>query len=501
MIGSAQILPGGGGGGGSTAGLTQATWYLSAAGSVQNSGIDAAHPIPASDLQRRIGRHLGTIPQSITITNLDATPRIAFDIALANGCTCELIQANQTVALAGLTLSTVTAVSVANRAFLQGSIAAFDWSPYVDQRMVATSGTNLGAVSWITKVNPKGAGGADMGNTFAQLTRLFVEPKSSNNYVATNGDPTTLQTFAVQTIPQVGEMDVRATVSPSTVVASATTGTYSNQPALVIKGFDVAHLSTYAAGTLQASLVIWGSKIRQWSANGSTSSNTQLIASYIQSTDGIFPTVRARGVGCKSTAALALIAYGNVDLQYVAFEGVGLNLAYGNQHLLSFCGFSNAPASTPGLAIGSGVQVKGTNLVGQNNATYGATVDTNGTLKTTISGGAATVVGIGGVFGDWQFASGINRSWLNGLPREHAQGIAPVTQLAGGLAAYLVPEMPADAVVSPAYKVRSIAILTPLEVTAQTTGGFTIRGDTGDSASTVSAIWKGTGGAGGVVAG
>lgn len=173
---------------------TQAAWFVDPIdGDDTNNGETAATAIATmAELQRRIGS--AYINQDTTITLLNDIPDadfFGFRGSLGPAAFLRLVGGNPTVLGTGVLTGVTPEVPAAGT---RGSItiAGFDFSPFIGERVRVTAGVNAGIVAWIE--------GVTGGNATAYVSAPIDPP----NY--TNADFTIGDTIVIEQLTKVGRL-------------------------------------------------------------------------------------------------------------------------------------------------------------------------------------------------------------------------------------------------------------------------------------------------------
>lgn len=193
-----------------TAALAVTDWYLDAVtGNDQNDGLTPATALQSGiELQRRLGPQARwTASVAIHVGTGGVNSLCLRGETVDAGVSVDIIGTPTLVADAG-TVSAYTAMDhVTPRSPTLTCTGVTDWTPYVGKRVRLTSGTNIGACTWILKANPD-ALGLNVARTSAWYKTNDIVPTSA---MTSTGAPSVGNTVVVEDLPLVSNIELDLT--------------------------------------------------------------------------------------------------------------------------------------------------------------------------------------------------------------------------------------------------------------------------------------------------
>ena len=459
--------------------LTQATWFISTTGSDEATGADVSHPLlTLNEIQNRLGRN-PVLPQSITITfaygSYPASQQTLVFTGATEGIIVTLVGTPNTAIISDTVATFVTASATTNRWHLLTGTTITDWTPYVGKRIRFTVS---GAVCWVLKVNP-----FSLGNSTAEISQPWNEPIGPA-YSAFTFTPTTSLAFVIEDIPLIPQLSL---ISKTSGVVEFAAPTYGFIPHLLIKSLSITDSTTNSSATTAAAILGWGITYQSWSVVESLPVTLNLrgclaiVKAYYQ------PAASYQGCAFMQLAGsfqTQVFFVASCQFSFCVWEGIGAFFATPGINI-SDSGVFNSGLDGLQLAVTAQSISSSGLLLGSGNA-RGASIALGTSLNRL--GGFANCK-LTGTAGDFRFGSGTIMAWATDAPRAMNQGAVSGTLTSGTYAASITA-LPADAIVVPSYLVKKSGQTAVLGIASQTVNGFSIvNGDSGDSTSTVNAVW------------
>jgi len=476
--------------------LKQNTWYID--GYMGNDEADGYTSVTALKTTDEIQRRWGPNPiiqtsATINILSVPNTNIINLNIGRNNIDYNITIQGSNTILLT-TTLTTYTLPSaVNNEVHVITATGITDWTPYLYMKI------NFGVNGFarIAAVNPSG-----LGNNWARITVPVID--AVNNYSNPNWQTAT---------PTIGQTITIESLGPDVVNININTfgingihnynGTYK-RPFIILKSLQTSQKTQLFSTTYK--FLVYNANFRiidcdfedlssfDWCAEMFGGSVYYMESSILKSI--LMNTLIRNAITGNYSNNLYISSYpGAVPLNNVLSEKMTL-LIYDNGVIANGTYLASFDSPAHGIQIHNGGSVYITGfLLGKNNATFGYRSGSNGTL---MSGGAT--LKITGTSGDWQCSTTSQAfTWTNSPTRKFASGSGTAT-LVGGTIAVTVEALPADAIVSFSRK-TSGGTLGEINISAQSTSGFTLTSSSALDTSIINWSWNSPGaGIGGIVA-